>query len=252
MHRFLTLAIALLLVLGLVAACSGDGERVRVLAASSLTDVMPQLVEHFERQHPEISVTMAYAGSQALAAQIEEGAPADVFISANVEQGERIVARGLGTDLRPFARNELVIAVADDSDIEAIDDLAGEGVTVALGVASVPVGALTADVLAGLPDALREAIKANVITEDPSVRAVLSRVDTGEADAGFVYRTDLAAASGLRAISLADSPSNTYVALAVDGDPPSAATAAFLDYLTSPAAAAILAGSGIEPIEAPR
>jgi molybdate transport system substrate-binding protein len=253
MHRLLTLAIASLLPLGLLVACSNDGERVRVLAASSLTDVLPRLVEDFERRQPDVTVTVAYGGSQALATQIEEGAPADVFVSANAEQAERLASEGLAVELRSLARNELVIAVASDSELESIEDLAGEGVTVALGVASVPVGALTAEVLAGLPEALRAAVEANVITEDPNVRAVLSRVDTGEADAGFVYRTDLDAASGLRAIPLDGAPANTYVALAVDtGAGPSTGAEAFLDYLASPAAAAILRGAGFEPIEGVR
>lgn len=250
MHRYALLAVSSLLTLALLASCSGDGPRVRVLAASSLTDVMPALVDDFRRERPEIAVDVAYGGSQALATQIEEGAPADVFVSANVEQAARLISRGRAVDVRELARNELVIAVARDSNIRAIEDLAGDGVTVALGAATVPVGELTATVLASLPDAIRAAIEANVITEDPNVRAVLSRVDTGEADAAFVYRTDLTATPDLRAIALEGAPVNTYVALTLGDDgAASAAAEAFLDYLASPSAAATLRAAGFAPVE---
>lgn len=253
MHRYALLAVSALLALALLASCSDDGERVRVLAASSLTDVMPALADDFRREQPGIAVDVAYGGSQALATQIEEGAPADVFVSANLEQAERLITRGRAVGLLELARNELVIAVARDSEIATIEDLAADGVTVALGAPTVPVGALAAQVLAGLPDEVRAAIEANVITEDPNVRAVLSRVDTGEADAAFVYRTDLAATPDLRAIALGGAPANTYVALTLGDDGASSeAAGAFLDYLASPSAAAILRAAGFAPIEAER
>ncbi len=239
-----------LFTLGLLAACSGNSDaHLRVFAASSLTDVMPRLVVAFGVEHPDASVLISFGGSQALATQIEEGAPADLFVSANARQADRLSEQGLTGDRRDLARNELVIAVRDDSPIEAVEDLAADGVDIAMGAPGVPVGELTVEAVRALPEATRDAIVGNVITEDPNVRAVLSRVEIGEADAAFVYRTDVASSPRLRAVGLPDAPSTTYVAVTVaDREPPTDEAGRFLDFLTGPVAAAILRDAGFEPI----
>lgn len=253
MLRLVRLAIPALIGLGLLAGCSGDGEELRVFAAASLTDVMPRLVEGFREQYPSTDVEVAYGGSQALASQIEEGAPADVFVSADVLQAQRLIALDLAADRLDLARNALVVAVAAGSAIDSIEDLGGNDVRVALGAPGVPVGELTLQALAQLPAAIAAEIRKNVITEDPNVRAVLSRVELGEADAGFVYRTDVTSASGLRAVELAGAlgtaPETTYVVLSIaEDDPPSEDADRFLAYLGGPEAAAILRAAGFEPI----
>lgn len=252
MRSLVRLTIPALLALGLLGACAGDGDEVRVFAASSLTEVMPLLVAGFRAEHAEIKIAVAYGGSQALATQIEEGAPADVFLSANPQQAERLSEQGLADNRLEFARNELVIAVGSGSELATLEDLAVKGVRIAVGAHGVPVGELTTEALLAQPAAIQEAIEANVITRDPNVRAVLTRVEVGEAEAAFVYRTDAASTPGLRAIELVDPPSTTYVALTiaesgvVGGD-----ARRFLDYLGGAAAAAILRDAGFEPIAVP-
>ena len=250
MRRLLRLGHLALLTLGLLAACAGDSDAdLRVFAASSLTDVMPRLVAAFGVEHPDASVAISFGGSQALATQIEEGAPADLFVSANARQADRLSEQGLTGERRDLARNELVIAVRDDSPIEAIEDLAGDGVDIAMGAPGVPVGELTVEAVLALPEATRDAIVGNVITEDPNVRAVLSRVEIGDTDAAFVYRTDVASSPRLRAVGLPDEPSTTYVVVTVaDREPPTDEAGRFLDFLTGPVAAAILRDARFEPI----
>lgn len=248
------------LLLGLVLAgvsCGGSSSAVRVYAASSLTDVLPALVEQYRVAHPGAQFELRFGGSQALAAQIEEGAPADVFLSASPLHTERLRAGGHASQPTSIASNELVIAVQDDSALKSPSDLARPGVRVAIGAAAVPVGVLTREALAaldggldnGLDSALSAAILDNVITEDPNVRVVLSRVVLGEADAVFVYRTDLAAAPGLRAIELSDAATapiaTEYRGVLIGEARPGAAQ--FLAFLASPPAQAVLREAGFVP-----
>jgi molybdate transport system substrate-binding protein len=247
-------------------ASGGDGERtLRVFAASSLDAALPALIERFEAGRPGVEVETVFGGSQLLATQVEEGAPADVLLAANRAQAERLDAAGLAGRLLPFAANALVAVVPAESPLASYEELAAPGVRIAVGAADVPVGALTRTALALLDPAVAEGLADNVVTEDPNVRIVLSRVELGEADAALVYETDAArgrapGGAALRALPLPGSvPLNEYVAVLLasagaggaadpgrDADA-DADGAAFLDFLAGEEAQALLRAAGFRP-----
>ena len=242
-----------LLACGLLAAACGGGDAVRIFAAASLTDVLPSIVERYREQHPDVDFEFSFAGSQTLAAQIEEGAPADVFISALPVHARRLVDAGLAERPLVLAENRLVVAVREDAPWQTVGELAAAGVRVAVGAPNVPVGALTESALGSLDPSVAAWVREHVVTQDPTVRVVLSRVELGEAEAAFVYHTDLAAAPALRAITLPGTPNNEYVAVLVPGDGGVDERAvAFLDFLDSDEARALLVDAGFLPASSGR
>jgi molybdate transport system substrate-binding protein len=164
---------------------------VTVLAAASLTTAFDALGKRFEAAHPGARVTFSYGGSSTLAAQLEQGASADVFASADEPSMDRVVKAGLvsGTP-SVFAHNRLAIAVAPGNPrhIAALADLARPGVNVSLCQAQVPCGRYAAQSLD------RAGVKVQPASQELDVKAVLSRVELGEADAGIVYASDIHAA----------------------------------------------------------
>ena len=222
----------------------------RVFAASSLTDVLPSIAERYRERHPDVEFEFNFAGSQTLATQIEEGATAALFISANPVQAERLLAAGLAERPTVIAENRLIVAVREDAPWQTVEQVAAADVRIAVGTPSVPVGDLTDAALALLDPAVAGLLRAKVVTRDPAVRVLLSRVELGEADAAFVYHTDLVTARGLRAIQLPDElPRNEYVAVLVrDGEMNGDDRAAeFLDFLTGEEAQALLREAGFSP-----
>ncbi|MXX54448.1 MAG: molybdate ABC transporter substrate-binding protein [Gemmatimonadetes bacterium] len=179
---------------------SADPERqpLRVFAASSLTDAFSDMAGAFEASHPETEVVLVFAGSQVLRLQIEQGAPADVFASADPRHMESLVGEGLVTGQRVLAENELVVIVprGNPSRIEAFADLV-RAERLVIGTPYVPVGAYTREALrragadGGLPGFEAEVL-GRVVSEESNVRLVRAKVELGEADAAIVYRTDAA------------------------------------------------------------
>lgn len=173
-----------------------------VLAAASLTESFTDLGQKFETAHPGTKITFNFAGSQQLAQQIRQGAPADVFASANMAQmaitfdSGRIVS---GTQ-QVFARNRLVVVYPKDNPgkVAALGDLTKPGLRLILAAKEVPVGQYALDFLdkAARDPAFGPEFKAgvlkNVVSYEQNVKAVLSKVVLGEADAGIVYSTDAA------------------------------------------------------------
>lgn len=215
--------------LGLVlAACggslpgSGSGELV-VLGASSLTEAVTEYAKSF----PKAEVKVSFAGSDTLAAQVRQGVKADVFLSADTEYPQQLYEEGLVERPIVFAANQLVIIAPAGSRIGSLSQLAKPGVKLVIGDESVPVGAYTREVLGRLPAAEREAILANVRSEEPEVAAVVAKVVQGAADAGFVYRTDaFSAGDAVRTIAIPQrlQPDVAYGGVVVDssGDPEAA------------------------------
>lgn len=187
---------------GLVTGCgSAEPERqpLRVFAASSLTDVFGDMAGAFEAAHPDTEVVLVFAGSQVLRLQIEQGAPADVFASADPRHMESLVREGLVTGQRLLAENELVVIVplGNPAGIEAFTDLA-RAERLVVGTPYVPVGAYAREALrrAGADGAFpgfEAAVLDRVVSEESSVRLVRAKVELGEADAAIVYRTDATA-----------------------------------------------------------
>lgn len=188
----------LLASLGFAAACGGaeiEPGELSVYAASSLTDAFAELEGMFEAAHPEVDVRVTFAGSQVLRLQIEQGAPADVFASANVEHMRALVDARLVEDDSVFAHNDLVIIVppGNPAGVEEIGDL-GEVQRLVLGTANVPVGRYAREVLRRAAPSHEEGFEAivmsRVVSEESNVRLARAKVEMGEADAAIVYRTD--------------------------------------------------------------
>lgn len=193
--------VALVAYLAVVAGCGSSSEDGRpeltVSAAASLKTAITNY------RFDAATVRASFAGSDELAAQIRQGVKPDVFASANTKLPDQLYAEGLVEKPVVFAANELVLAVPADGSVTGLDDLRRRGVTIAMGAESVPVGAYTRKVLDGLPVAEREAILANVRSNEPDVAGVVGKVAQGAVDAGFVYVTDIRAGGGeLQAIEL--------------------------------------------------
>ena len=184
--------------------CGDDGgssekPRLVVSAAASMTEALRRCSGSFE----EADVRLSFAGSDELAGQIRRGIKPDVYAAANAALPERLSREGLLERPVRFATNELVIALPADSRIGSIHDLARDGVALAIGAESVPVGAYTRRALSRLPADAAGAILANVRSNEPDVRGIVGKLTQGAADAGFVYITDVNATGGeLKAIEL--------------------------------------------------
>jgi len=235
-----------LFVVASAASCGGDDGAIEVAAASSLRHVLPRIVEDFRRGHPEAQVELRFNGSQLLATQIEEGADADLFISANALQAARLVDADLARLPTVVTANRLVVAVAEDTPWQSIAELAAAEATIAVGSPSVPVGALTVIALAQLDPEVRGGLLRHVVTEDPSVRVVLSRLELGEVHAAFVYHSDVAITRGLRALALPQTvPPNEYVAVLIAGADPRAEQ--LLTFLLGPDAQGLFQAASFLP-----
>lgn len=203
--RFLALALAAALVMAIgtggCAAASrqaAPADTLTVFAAASLAAPFRAVADAYEADHPGVDVTFNFAGSQALRTQLEHGAQADIFASADWEQMAAVrKADLLGNTPEYFATNRLaVVAPATSEAVQGLDDLARPGVSIAIASAEVPAGAYaraTLDLLAGSDDhreGYAESVLANVVTNETNVRAVAQKVALGEVDAGIVYETD--------------------------------------------------------------
>ena len=201
------------------AGCGGSSDSSRptlkVAAAASLKNALTA----YGKQFDEAKAAFSFAGSDQLAAQIEQGAPVDVYAAANTKLPEELYSKGLIEKPVVFATNTLVVAVpAGGSKISSLDDLAKKGVKIAAGAPSVPVGSYTQKVLGALPAAENKAITANIVSSEPDVSSVVGKVSEGAADAGFVYITDVKATDGkLKAIQIPASlnPTAAYGAAVV-------------------------------------
>jgi molybdate transport system substrate-binding protein len=180
---------------------SGQAARLTVFAAASLTDAFRDVGQEFERAYPGTRVTFNFAGSQQLALQIEQGAPADLFASADQRTMDRLVGAGLidRTDIVTFAHNRMVVILPADNpgQVETLEDLARPGLKLLLAGPQVPAGAYARQVLDNLAADLAygpsftDAVLRNLISNEENVKQVLAKVQLGEADAGMVYSSDV-------------------------------------------------------------
>lgn len=189
------LGVGVVVLCGLALAGCGAGTERRtltVLAAASLTESFTDLEKAFEAAHPGVDVRLNFAGSSALAQQIANGAPADVFASADQANMDKVTEAGLATSPTVFATNRLTIAVAPGNPkrITGLADLGGDDVTSVVCAPQVPCGAAVGKAATAAGVTLKPA------SEEQDVKAVLSKVTAGEADAGLVYVTDVAATRG--------------------------------------------------------
>lgn len=241
-------AAATLLAVILLSGCAGSGAapQLEVSAAASLRRAFTAYAEQFR----PAMVRFSFAGSDALAAQIEQGVYPDVFAAANTELPDELFARGLVRRPVVFAANRLVLAVPDGSRIAGLSDLGRRGISVAVGSPTVPVGVYTAKLLARLPVAERQRVLGNIRDREPDVTGIVGKLLQGGVDAGLLYATDVAAAAGkLRAIRLPDSlqPQIAYGAAVVTGAAHPSAARAFVSGLLRGAGRAELLRAGFLP-----
>jgi molybdate transport system substrate-binding protein len=220
-----------------------SGELV-VFAAASLTDAFDELSEAFVEANPEVEVVVNYAGSQTLASQIDEGAPADVFASSNTTQMDVVADAGeLAGEAADFTANVLAIAVEPGNPlgIAGLEDLADPDLLLVLPAEEVPAGQYAREAL----DAAGVAVTPASLEQD--VRAASSKVELGEADAAIVYASDILASNG-RADGVAipaeqNIPATYPVAVLADAPNPTAAEA-FVAFVLSDAGQQILVSYG--------
>lgn len=197
---------------GFVSSAAQSEETLRVFAAASLTEAFQEIGTSFESAHPDVTVEFNFAGSQVLRTQIEQGAEADVFASADRVHAESLQDQDLLGETSIFARNLLVLVTpADDALVTSLMDVARPGTKVLVAAPTVPVGRYTTQVLRKLAgsglygDDYQTRVQANVVSQEANVRAVLAKIALGEADAGFVYATDVrTAADRVAVISIPD------------------------------------------------
>jgi molybdate transport system substrate-binding protein len=223
-----------------VAAPSGD---LTIYAAASLRNAFQAVATAFEAEYPQVTVKpIVYDGSSTLATQIVEGAPVDVFASADTKNMTKVTDAKLASSPQNFATNTLVIAVpsANPARIATLADLARPGVSVVLCAPAVPCGSASQTLLKN------QGVSVTPVSQEQNVTAVLTKVSSGAADAGLVYATDVRGASGVTAIvpAGADQVVNEYPIAALAGAPNPTAAAAFTAFVTSAAGEQILQSYG--------
>jgi len=216
---------------------------VTVFAAASLTDSFAAIADAFTAEHPNVEVTVNFGGSSGLATQIVEGAPADVFAAASLATMTTVTDAGLAPDTHDFATNTLEIAVPTDNPggVTGLADFAKPDLAIALCAVEVPCGAAAAKAL----DAA--GIVASVDTYEQDVKAVLTKIEVGEVDAGLVYRTDvLAAGTKVKGIEFPEASGAVarYPIAALTGSVNPDAAAAFVAFVLSDAGQTILREAG--------
>ncbi|HXT95230.1 MAG TPA: molybdate ABC transporter substrate-binding protein [Polyangia bacterium] len=253
----LTLALALALAVsaaGAPAAKPVPGELV-VFAAASLREVFATVAARFEEEHPGTHVLANAAGSQELRAQIEQGAAADVFASADERHMNALVSEGLAAAPAVFACNEPVVVVRSGlaGSLKTFADLP-RAERIVVGAPEVPIGAYTARVwrkaARKLGDDFAARVQAKIVSRETNVRQVLAKVVLGEADAGVVYRSDARAAAGK--VAVVEIPADLNVTAAypiavLEAAPHPEAARAFVDLVRSPTGLAALREAGFVP-----
>lgn len=244
------LAVSVALVSLVTAACADDGPNagsgdtapaqggadLTVSAASSLTDAFTEIGKVFETANPGTTVTFNFGPSDGLAGQIDQGAPVDVFASASPAWMDSVQDDGPGvTDLADFAQNRLAIIVPVDNPagIENLDDLTEDHVQLVLAAEGVPAGDYAREMLqeAGIS----EAALANVVSNEEDVRAIITKLIAGDADAGIGYVTDVTPAVSDR-VTLIPIPDEvnvfaTYPIAVVNGTQEADLAEGFVDFV---------------------
>lgn len=246
-----TLAAAITLVSGCSSSSSNSAEessgaltgKITVLAAASLTESFTTLGEQFEAAHPGTTIALSFGASSALSAQIVNGSPGDVFASASQKNMTQVVDAKAGDDPTTFARNIMEIATPPDNpaQITSLNDLTKSGVTVAVCADEVPCGVTANKVFANA------GVTVTPATKEATVKAVLTKVELGEVDAGLVFVTDVIAA-GDKAVGVEIpqdvNASTDYPITMLKTTTNAELSQAFIEYVLSDEGQAVLAESG--------
>jgi len=254
------------LVLGGCGASSAGGNTsvapvtLNVFAAASLTEAFNEIATTFHTAHTNVTITYNFGGSDTLATQITQGAPADVFASANTKQMDVVVKAGqvTGVSVQTFAHNHLVVIYpkANPAHVQTLQDLAKSGLRLDLAASTVPVGQYALDFLtkASADPAFGASFKTNVLNNvrsyETDVKFVLTKVSLGEADAGIVYTTDAATKSdSVGTITIPDSLNTiaVYPIAPVNASGHATVAAQFVSYVNGPDGQRVLAKYGFLP-----
>lgn len=229
-----------------------------ILGAASLKGALDRIKPAWETTHPSSTVTIATDSSAALETQIEQGAPADVFLSADPSNPKKLVDKAIADGgAVNFARNALTIVVptANPAGISSPYDLAKNGVKVIAAGDDVPVTKYAKQAVAnlanepGAPAGFAAAYAANVVSKEDNVKAVIAKIELGEGDAGIVYVTDAKASARVKVIAIPNAVNvpATYAGVVVKASPHAPTAHAFLDWLAGPDGQAILKSFGFLP-----
>jgi molybdate transport system substrate-binding protein len=230
-----------------------------VFAAASLTDAFHAIGPAFERAYPGTHVTFDFGASSLLRTQIEQGAPADVFASADRSQMEPLARAAKVRSVMPFARNRLVVIVpaANPGHVRRLEDLARSGLRLVITAEQVPIGHYTRLALAkmsapaGIGASFQQRMLANVVSQEPNVRGLVAKVELGEADAAIVYASDaMAAGAKVKVIPIPERFNEVavYPVAVVEGSSHPAEAGSFIQYLRSRPAQALLQQHGFQPV----
>ena len=190
----------ILAITGFIALCVGctpqtAGTELTIFAASSLSNAFTELAQTYETQNPEITIQLNFAGSSQLAAQISEGAPADIFASADSDQMNTAVAsqRIDPEQIIPFLTNQLTIIAPLDNpaNLMTLNDLAQTETSLILAAPNVPIRTYADQVIGRQTSDIQQNIYANLVSEEDNVRQIVAKIALGEADAGIVYISDI-------------------------------------------------------------
>jgi molybdate transport system substrate-binding protein len=243
--------------LGATSQRQGSG-RLTILAAASLKGVLDEVRPVWEAAHPGSNLTISTDSSTALETQIEQGAAADLFLSADTSNAEKLVDKSLAAgDPVAFAANQLAIIVpaTNPAGITSGADLARQGLKIVAANDGVPITAYAAQLVAnlaaepGYPSGFAAAYAANVVSKEDNVKAVVAKIELGEGDAAIVYATDARSSTRIRTIEVpaASNVRATYAGIVLRGSPNLASAREFLAWFAGPAGEAILARSGFLP-----
>jgi molybdate transport system substrate-binding protein len=232
-----------------------------VLAAASLTEAFQEIGAQYEQSHPGTQVTFSFAGSQQLAQQINEGAPADIFASADQDQINSASTSGriIALLAQNFAQNQLVVITPPDNPagITTLQDLSKPGIRIILADSNVPAGKYALEFLKKASESgsfdptYLLSVTRNVVSYEENVRNVLAKVSLGEADAGIVYTTD---ASGNTKVSRIAIPADlnvtaSYLISPLKDSPNLQAAQDFINYVLSPEGQSVLEKYGFLPAD---
>ena len=236
-------------------AAAPTAVRLTVYAAASLHDVMGALASRYAKVVPGMQIAFSFDSSAALRTQIEQGAGADLFVSADLVNAQRLADEGLTAGpVVPVVRNVLTIVVpaTGSSPVHTPFDLALPGVRVVAAGSAVPITKYATKLIAnlaalpGAPPDFVAAVDHNIVSREEDVTAVLAKVALGEGDAGIVYTTDARSSSEVRTVAVpadANVPA-TYGAVVVKASPHAAAASAFLHWLLGSDAQSTFAAFG--------
>jgi molybdate transport system substrate-binding protein len=249
--------VAALLLAG-AAPLRGQSGVLTVFAAASLTEAFADIGQRFDQENPGARVRFNYAGSQQLVLQIQQGARADVFASADERWMKTVTDSGFAAGAPAvFAHNRLVVIVpaANPGRIDRLQDLSRRGLKIVLAAGAVPVGRYSRQALEQLSAApgftadFSAHVLANVVSQEENVKAVATKVQLGEADAGIVYRSDVTP-SVARVVKVLDIPDRynvlaTYPIVAVGHSPHTAVAKRFVAFVLGDTGQRVLVEHGL-------